>query len=185
MLRCSNRAKAKTMSGHSVAVRSGASPASTAKIEIERKFLVRDDGWRSSVIATMALRDGLLAQEAGSKVRVRTDGTTASITVKGPRVGLARPEFEYPIPLADAESMLAMLCIDMIIAKTRHLVPHGGHIWDVDVYEGALAGIVYAEVELRREDEPLSLPSWIGAEVTGDPAYSKRALLARLSRPQD
>jgi len=169
------------MVGHSIAIRPGAS-RSAAKIEIERRFLVRDEGWRSSVIESLSLRDGILSAAGGSKVRVRTDGQGAWITVKGPRVGIVRPEFEYPIPLADAEEMLATLCVGAVIEKTRHRVPRHGHVWDVDVYGGALSGIVHAEVELAREDEPLSLPSWVGEEITGDPAYSKRALFDRVGR---
>lgn len=147
------------------------------RIEIERKFLVRDDAWRSQVVGTRDLRDGLLSAEAGNKVRVRTDGRAAWLTVKGPRAGLARPEYEYPIPLADAEAMLDRLCGSVVLEKRRHVVHHQRHVWEVDVYAGVLAGIVHAEIELAAEDEDFERPAWLGAEITGDPAHSKRAML--------
>ena len=147
------------------------------KVEIERKFLVAHDGWRSSVTGTRHLRDGLLASFGSGKIRVRIDGEKASITVKGPREGITRVELEYAIPKADAEHMLAAFCGENLIEKTRYLVPHGEHLWEVDVYEGQLNGVVHAEVEVENADTTLDVPDWIGEEVTGQPEHSKRALL--------
>jgi CYTH domain-containing protein len=149
------------------------------KVEIERKFLVADDAWRGAATGVRRLRDGLLAMFDGGKVRLRIEEPRAWLAVKGPRRGLIRAEFEYEIPLPEAEAMMAGLCLGAEIRKTRHLVPHAGRLWEVDVHEGALAGLVHAEVELEAEDAPLSLPPWVGREITGDPAYSTQSLLRR------
>ena len=119
------------------------------KTEIERKFLVAHDGWKAGVVSSCHIRDGLAADfGSGGKVRVRIAGERATITLKGAREGLARAEFEYSVPVSDAEAMLATFCQGPIVEKTRHLVPHGGLTWEVDVHHGLLAGLVYAEVEL-------------------------------------
>ena len=148
------------------------------KIEIERKFLVAHDGWRGDILGQRRLRDGLLAEFADGKVRIRSDGARGWITVKGQRSGLSRPEFDFEIPHAEAVRMLDLLC-DVTLEKTRHLVRHGRHVWEVDVHHGPLEGLVLAELELTAEDEAFDRPGWLGAEVTGDPAYSKRGLVAR------
>lgn len=147
-------------------------------LEIERKFLLANDGWKQLVIGVRVLRDGLIAS-GPSKVRVRIEGPKAWITIKGQRSGLARTEFTYEIPLTDAEHIMAEHCGERVIRKTRHLVPHAGIMWEVDVYEGLLEGVCYAEVELASDDQQIALPPWVGAEVTGDPRYSKRELLRR------
>lgn len=153
------------------------------KYEIERKFLVADGSWAEAVAETIHLRDGLIVSFGGGKVRVRIatgaiSPSRAYVTIKGPRAGIARPEFEYEIPLAEAETMLAELCGEQVVQKTRHLVPYGGHVWVVDVYNGMLAGVTYAEVELEHPLEEVAIPSWAGPEVTGQPQHSKRALVA-------
>lgn len=155
------------------------------KVEIERKFLVANDAWRGASIGVRRLRDGLLAMFEGGKVRVRIEEPRAWLAVKGPRRGLVRPEFEYEVPLPEGEAMIAGLCLGAEIRKTRHLVPHAGRLWEVDVHEGALAGLIHAEVELEAEDAPLSLPSWVGREITGDPAFSTQALLRRAAAGAD
>jgi CYTH domain-containing protein len=146
-------------------------------VEIERKFLVSNDGWRSAAVASRRLRDGLIARFDSGKVRVRLEPSRAWLTVKGPKTGHSRQEFEYQIPYADADQMLRTLCSGPIIEKTRYVVPHHNVIWEVDVHEGALKGLVLAEVELEHEGQELALPSWIGREVTDDPRYRKAALL--------
>lgn len=145
--------------------------------EIERKFLVDSDDWKLGVIQIEHLRDGLIARFDGGKVRVRQAAQRAWITVKGPREGLARPEFEYEIPVADAEVMLRTLCQGPIVEKVRYCVPHADRIWAVDIHRGLLEGLTLVEVELDAEDERLDVPSWVGREVTGDPLYSKAALI--------
>lgn len=146
--------------------------------EIERKFLVRStsclDGMQGERIV-----QGYIAREAGAMtVRVRIRGERAVVTMKGSREGIARDEFEYPIPLSDAESMIARHCAGRGVRKTRFLVPYGGHLFEVDVFDGRHAGLVLAEVELPRADTPLNLPDWVGDEVSHDLRY-RNAFLAQ------
>ena len=142
-------------------------------VEIERRFLVRDESWRTQVTRQQAIRDGLIAVAANRKVRVRICDRRATLTVKSRTAGLANAEFEYEIPLADAEELMAHHCLRAGLAKTRYFVPHGGHTWQVDVYAGILAGVILAEVELPSETTEVALPPWVDREVTGDPAYKK------------
>ncbi len=153
-------------------------------IEIERKFLVASDAWRGLARQPgTAMRQGYLA--AGGPglptVRIRIAGPAAMLTVKGPGQKV-RAEFEYPIPLADAEAMLALSPMP-VLAKTRFEITHEGHLWTVDEFHGpdALRGLVLAEVELDSEAVDPPLPDWLGAEVTDDPRYSNAALAAALS----
>lgn len=151
-------------------------------IEIERKFLVASERWREHVAGTQTLKDGLVARDDDAKVRVRSYGERATLTVKSRRVGMRREEFEYDIPHADAEALFR-LCGDHVLEKTRHFVPWHGCTWEIDVYHGLLDGVVIAEVELPSETSPLVLPDWIGAEVTADPRYKKVNMLReRLAR---
>jgi CYTH domain-containing protein len=145
-------------------------------VEIERKFLVRGDAWRSAATGSQKLRDGLLARFGDGKVRVRIADDGAWLTVKGPRIGLRRSEFEYEIAYPEAEQMLHTLCDGPIIEKTRYLVPHDGLIWEVDVHEGALDGLVLAEIELEHEDQTFTVPEWVEREVTGNVRYKKANL---------
>ena len=138
--------------------------------EIERKFLVIGDGWREGAVGRL-YRQGYLSADPLRTVRVRSDGRSGFLTVKGPNRGAARDEYEYEIPLADAEEMLDRLRTGPLVEKTRYLVPHAGLVWEVDVFEGENRGLVVAEVELEGEDQPVQLPSWIGREVTGDERY--------------
>ncbi len=144
-------------------------------IEIERKFLVRDDAWRAGVTGVRHLRQGYLAIDGGNAARVRTDGTRAWITVKGRRQGISRAEFEYEVPLADAEGLL-ILCGERLVEKRRHLVPHEGHTWEVDEFFGANAGLIMAEIELATAQERVDLPAWLGSEVSFDPRYTNARL---------
>jgi adenylate cyclase len=148
-------------------------------VEIERKFLVANDDWRRSAARSVSIRDGLIAVYQGRKVRVRISGDIATVAIKGPRTGIARPEFEYEIPVADAESMLSTICGDDTLKKERFFVGEAGATWYVDVYGGILNGIVIAEIELKQETEQLILPSWIGKEVTGESFYKKINMRAR------
>lgn len=137
-------------------------------VEVERKFLVQGIGW---VTGTGVLyRQGYLNRDKTRTVRVRIAGDAAFLTVKGVSVGATRAEFEYAIPLADAEGLLA-LCDGPLIEKTRHLVRVDGTLWEVDVFAGDNAGLVVAEVELTAEDQPFARPDWLGAEVTHDVRY--------------
>jgi adenylate cyclase len=142
-------------------------------VEIERKFLVANDEWRLSAIGSVSIRDGLIAAYEGRKARVRISGDIATVAIKGPRTGIVRPEFEYEIPIADAERMLSTVCRDDTLEKQRFFVEDTGATWHVDVYGGILQGVVIAEIELKQETQALTLPSWVGKEVTGDPFYKK------------
>jgi adenylate cyclase len=143
--------------------------------EIERKFLVKDDSWRSMVESSARLRQGYVAIDGGNTVRVRTSGSEAWITIKGPAEGLARSEFEYPVPLADGEALLG-LCGARVVEKTRHKVRGGSHVWEIDEFAGGNAGLVLAEVELCSEDEHVEFPTWVGREVSGDRRYNNASL---------
>lgn len=139
--------------------------------EIERKFLVRGDFSRE-VSSAQRIVQGYICSQPGRTVRIRIRGEEGFLTIKGPSddKGLSRYEFEQEISLADAEKLLA-LCEPGAIDKVRHLVPHGGHLWEVDVFHGANEGLVMAEIELTSEDEAFDKPEWLGEEVSGDRRY--------------
>lgn len=147
-------------------------------LEVERKFLVAGEAWRGQSDAGERLRQAYLAETDRLSVRVRVaEGGGARLTVKSAEAGLARQEFEYPIPAADAEALIA-LRQGGLVEKTRHRVRHGGAVWEIDVFGGDNAGLVLAEIELADEDAEVDLPAWIGLEVTGRPEYYS----ARLAR---
>lgn len=143
--------------------------------ETERKFLVRGDSWRVAVCGQHVLRQGYLAIDGATAVRVRSDGGEAWITIKGPPEGISRPEFEYRIPATDAEAML-LLCRGRVVEKTRYRVADGGRLWEVDVFSGQNEGLTLAELELGRADEEFVRPEWLGQEVSGDPRYLNATL---------
>jgi CYTH domain-containing protein len=151
--------------------------------EIERKFLVRNDGWRESVVETIRLRQAYIASMDDRSVRVRlADDAIATLTVKiGKR--MTRDEFEYTIPIGDAEQLMAT-AVGVAIVKTRHKVPYKGFVWEVDVFDGLYEGLKIAEVEMRHEDDDPALPDWLGEEVTGQHRYSNQALAMRFE-PDD
>jgi adenylate cyclase len=146
--------------------------------EIERKFLVKDDSWRAAVESSSVLRQGYLAVDHGTTVRVRTDGAEVWLTIKGPAEGLTRAEFEYRVPLTEAEPLIG-LCRGRVVEKTRHKVRAGGHVWEIDEFTGANAGLVVAEVELRYADEGIAKPAWLGREVSGDRRFDNASLSVR------
>ena len=152
-------------------------------VEIERKFLVVHDEWKQSAVRSVSIRDGLIAVYNDRKVRVRISGAIATIAIKGPRTGIVRPEFEYEIPITDAERMLSTLCQDDTLEKQRFFVEHAGAKWYIDVYGGLLQGAVIAEIELKQESQEPILPGWIGKEVTGDPFHKKINMRARALKP--
>lgn len=146
--------------------------------EIERKFLVKGDSWRSQGIGKR-YRQGYLSTVKERTVRVRTAGDKGFITVKGISVGATRSEYEYEIPPADANEMLDRLCERPLIEKTRYRIPQGEVVWEIDEFEGDNHGLITAEVELKDEKQAVSLPDWLGQEVTGDPPYFNSNLVAR------
>ncbi len=141
--------------------------------EIERKFLLKNDGWRAAITRTSRYRQGYLrtGADSGCSVRVRIEGDEAKLNIKSMTLGASRAEFEFSIPMAEARSLLETLCVPPFIDKVRHFVQHAGHTWEVDVFEGDNAGLVIAEIELKDINEPFARPGWLGKEVTDDPRY--------------
>ncbi|WP_117195747.1 CYTH domain-containing protein [Rhizobium terrae] len=140
--------------------------------EIERKFKVVGEGWRSEVTSSSAFLQAYIASDDDRSVRVRImDGERARLTIKIGRNLVARDEFEYEIPLADAKELVES-ALGVVLEKTRYRIDHKGYIWEVDVYGGAYAGLVVAEVEIEDEAAEPELPDWIGREITGDRRYS-------------
>ena len=137
-------------------------------VEIERKFLVTGDAWRND--SGVLYRQGYLNRDKMRTVRIRIAGDAAFLTIKGKSTGASRAEFEYPVPMDDARALLA-LCDGPLIEKTRYIVPHAGHRWEVDEFAGDNAGLVVAELELSAESEVFEAPAWLGAEVTHDARY--------------
>lgn len=140
-------------------------------IEVERKFLVLNDDWRHGATHSIHLRQGYLNHEKTCSIRVRTSADRAWLNIKGATIGAQRQEFEYEIPLEDANTLLDTLSRKPLIEKTRHFVKVGAHLWEVDVFEGDNAGLVVAEIELEQADEAFEKPSWAGEEVTHDIRY--------------
>ncbi|GHD64551.1 CYTH domain-containing protein [Jeongeupia chitinilytica] len=146
-------------------------------IEIERKFLLASDAWRDAVHRSTRIAQGYLCTDPERTVRVRLKGETGFLTVKGRNRGIARAEFEYPVPADDAAAMLA-LCPN-VLDKTRHLVDLGGLTWEIDEFHGDNAGLIVAEIELPSVDAAFVRPDWLGAEVSADPRYYNSALSER------
>lgn len=140
-------------------------------VEVERKFLVTGESWRAGVTSSTRIVQGYLTRNDTATVRVRVAGERAYLTIKGRSSGIARSEFEYEIPRDDALAMLEELAQDPLVDKVRNLVPVGGHVWEVDVFVGANAPLVMAEVELAAPDESFVRPEWAGPDVSDDPRY--------------
>ena len=139
---------------------------------------MRHEGWRRSADRGVAMRQGYLQGGARCSTRVRIAGDRAWLNLKSATVGVRRLEFEYPIPVADAEQILANLCEGPLVEKTRYCVPVGDHVWEVDCFEGDNAGLVVAEVELNDPDEAFVRPDWAGPEVSGEIRYYNSSLVA-------
>lgn len=139
-------------------------------LEIERKYLVVGDSWRSSKRREV-FRQGYLSVDPSRSVRVRVTGESAKLTIKGVSEGIKRTEFEYPIPKCEAEEMLSGLCLRPLIDKTRYFIDFKGLEWSVDEFHGLNEGLILAEVELASIDQQVLAPDWIGQEVSEDPRY--------------
>jgi adenylate cyclase len=147
-------------------------------VEIERKFLLAGDSWRA-LGTPVLLRQGYLSSDPGRVVRVRVEGDRAYLTIKGRSVGATRGEWEYPIPLDEANELLERLCEQPIVEKTRRKIEFAGNTWEVDEFLGANQGLVVAEIELASEDQQFDKPHWIGEEVTHDPRYYNSSLVRK------
>ena len=145
-------------------------------VEIERKFLVHMDRLPTLPSGTR-LCQGYIPTLNNTTVRVRLSGIRAFLTLKGPSAGISRPEFEYEIPPQDAEQMIALLCAGGTVDKIRYEIEHEGLVWELDIFSGENSGLVVAELELTHEDQPFSVPEWVGEEVSSDSRYSNFALL--------
>lgn len=140
-------------------------------VEIERKFLLKNDSWRQHIEHSARIRQGYLGTIAKASVRIRVEGDKANINIKSAELAMRRMEYEYDIPLDEANEMLDKLCESPQIDKLRHIVKQGRHVWEIDEFFGDNAGLIVAEVELSAEDEVFDMPSWAGAEVTHEPRY--------------
>ncbi len=139
--------------------------------EIERKFLVLNDDWRGIVESDMQIIQAYLASNEFSSTRIRIQDDKANINIKSATLGITRTEFEYAIPVDDAQLMIDNLCIKPVIEKTRYIVKHMQHRWEIDVFSGDNRGLIVAEIELSSPDETFEKPSWIGEEVSNDARY--------------
>jgi adenylate cyclase len=140
-------------------------------IEIERKFLVKSDRWRSLAPGILYRQGYLPTNGEGVTVRVRLVAEQGYLTIKFPLTAKSKAEYEYPIPLSDAQSLIDSVCKSPIVEKYRHKIPVGELVWEVDEFIGQNAGLILAEVEIPREDLDIELPDWGLEEVTGDRRY--------------
>jgi adenylate cyclase len=146
-------------------------------VEIERKFLVTSDAWREGPPG-VRICQGYLTRDPERTVRVRLAGEKAFLTIKGATSNISRQEFEYPLPSEDARTLLD-LCLQPLVDKIRHERKHGEHVWEVDEFLGANAGLVVAEIELADAEEDFARPEWLGREVSDDPRYYNACLAER------
>ena len=144
--------------------------------EIERKFLVCGDGWKSGAVGVHYLQ-GYIPTASDCTVRVRVMGDHGVLTLKGPTQGISRAEYEYPIPVVEALEMLHSLCILPLIEKMRYTRIYNKHTWEIDQFHGENEGLILAELELEAEDESFEIPPWIGDEVSSSPAYRNSRLV--------
>ena len=140
-------------------------------IEIERKFLLANSDWRDEAGVPVRFRQGYLVGSEKSSVRVRIEGERAFINIKSATLGIQRQEYQYSIPLEDAEKLLDELCDKPLIEKNRFYIQKNKHTWEIDEFFGDNHGLIVAEIELKHEDESFDKPSWLGREVSDDTRY--------------
>lgn len=145
--------------------------------EIERKFLVKDDSWRVSTGTGTPYLQGYLSLDRERVVRIRVLDRLGFLTIKGRREGISAPEYEYPIPVTEAEEMLHKLCLRPLIEKQRFELWFAGVRWEIDEFRGENQGLIVAEVELRSVDQVVMLPPWAGLEVSHDQRYANANLV--------
>ncbi|MBW8369204.1 MAG: CYTH domain-containing protein [Arenimonas sp.] len=154
-------------------------------IEIERKFRLLDESWRGGVVKSVRMAQGyindmdaLRAGRQNASVRVRIAGDQAYLNLKSRELGRSRQEFDYAIPVADAQALLA-LCVGGLIDKVRHYIPQDDLTWEVDEFAGENAGLLVAELELPTVDTVFARPAWLGREVTEEQRFYNLALAER------
>ncbi|TGM62982.1 CYTH domain-containing protein [Leptospira meyeri] len=145
-------------------------------MEIERKFLVTSSAFKNEAVPSM-ISQGYLNSDKNRTVRVRINSNKAYITIKSRTVGISRDEFEYEIPVADAEKMINNICEKPIIKKLRYLIQFQDSLWEVDEFLEENEGLTVAEIELIAENQAFSKPEWIGKEVSDDPRYFNSSLI--------
>ena len=147
--------------------------------EIERKFLVRNTDWQASIAEKLHIKQGYIAVNERCAIRIRIANAQATLNIKSAGLNIVRKEYEYPIPITDAEEMLKQFCPDQYIEKTRYRVNHETGVWEVDVFEGLNKGLVVAEIELESAEQSVTLPDWVGMEVSGDAKFLNNNLVTR------
>lgn len=140
-------------------------------IEIERKFLLKNDNWKKQVLSSTVFKQGYLSGSKKASVRVRIEGEQANINIKSMTLSITRQEYEYAIPLNDAQTMLDSLCDKPLVEKVRHIAKYKGHTWEIDEFSGDNQGLIVAEIELKDENEAFEIPEWIGEEVSEQQKY--------------
>ncbi len=146
--------------------------------EIERKFLLKDDSWRSQVERSFDMAQGYLGNSQQCSIRVRVSDETANLNIKSATLGVYRQEYDYVIPVDEAREILDTLADKPLIEKTRHIVRYGEHTWEIDEFFGDNAGLIVAEIELGSADEAFEKPAWLGADVSDDPRYYNVCLVS-------
>ena len=140
-------------------------------VEIEHKFLLANNDWRKQVSYSVKYKQGYLSAVATSSIRVRISNDQAWLNIKSATIGTHRHEYEYEIPLSDAQEIITNLCRKPIIEKTRHIVIDDNNTWEIDEFEGDNSGLIVAEIELLEVGADFSIPAWLGEEVTSDHRY--------------
>lgn len=140
-------------------------------LEVEHKFLLANNDWRQQIMHSEVFKQGYLSSQPTSSIRVRICEHRAWLNIKSATIGTHRHEYEYEIPLADAEEILSHLCNKPLIEKTRHYVRHRDNLWEIDEFEGANQGLIVAEIELDEIGQSFDKPEWLGIEVTDDLRY--------------
>lgn len=146
-------------------------------VEIERKYLIKNDNWKKHVREDQHITQGYIkSEDATVRIRCYKDDHSAVITVKGKRDGISRLEFEYDIPYADAREMQTELCQERLVEKTRHLIDYKGMLWELDEFHGDNDGLFVAEIELIDEQQVFDIPDWAGEDVSYDSRYRNSRL---------
>ena len=140
-------------------------------IEIEHKFLIKNDAWKNGISKSSEYKQGYLVSDSKRSIRIRISSNKAWLNIKSTTIGTHRQEYEYEIPLAEGIEILDSLCEKPLIEKTRHFVPFEQHLWEIDVFTGDNEGLIVAEIELSKTGEPFKIPDWVDKEVTHDLRY--------------